>query len=267
MKIAIIVNHTKQGSEETSRIIVDRLSTYSGVTFYVDTELVDVENLDLIFVIGGDGTMLMTVDGAVKADIPVICFNTGRVGFLSEVSDLSKVEKAVDRIISGEYEIEERTLLETTYRGITYYALNDISITKSSTVNVIRAYVGKDDKIITGFSSDGIMLATPTGSTAYSLSCGGPILEPTMRAMVMTPVCAHVLFSRPMVFGEDRLIIGAENNAIINIDGRPIEESKGKCEIEVRLSKKVFKLIKISDSSFYKKLQEKLLQWTVESNS
>lgn len=269
MKIAIIVNRTKRGSEDTAREIVDKLSEHSGVTFYVSDQLDDAKELDYIFVVGGDGTMLMTVDSAVKTSTPVICFNTGRIGFLSEVSDLSDIANAVDRVLSGEYEIEERALLETTYKGITYYALNDISITKSGYVNVIRVYVGKDGKMISSFSADGIMLATPTGSTAYSLSCGGPILEPTMRAMVMTPVCAHVLFSRPMVFGEERLVIGAETvgEAIINIDGRAIERFSAKGELDVRLSNKVLKLIKISDSSFYKKLQEKLLQWTVENNS
>ncbi len=269
MKIAIIVNRTKRGSEETTREIVNRLSEYSGVAFYVADGLNDADGLDYIFVVGGDGTMLMTVDGAVKTGTPVICFNTGRVGFLSEVSDISNIADAVERILSGEYEIENRALLETTYHGVTHYALNDIAITKSSDVNVIRVYVGKDGKIISGFSADGIMLSTPTGSTAYSLSCGGPILEPTMRAMLMTPVCAHVLFSRPMVFGDERLVIGAETegSAVINIDGRPIERFSGKGELDVRLSQKVLKLIKISDSSFYKKLQEKLLQWTVENNS
>lgn len=270
MKIAVIVNSSKKGSEETSREIQNQLSKYEGVDFFVSDGVEIHENINMIFVVGGDGTLLRTVSKAVELNVPIICFNTGKVGFLAEVSSVDGVENAIKRILEGDYEIENRSLLELTYYDQLYYALNDVSITKDEHTNVIKAFVQSQGKTITSFQADGILVSTPTGSTAYSLSAGGPIISPDVDAMLMTPVCAHVLFSRPMLFkGSDIIRIGAESkkSVLINVDGKKIAKFTGTDYFEVTTSQKTIKLIKLHDESFYTKLQKKLLQWTVENNN
>lgn len=270
MRIAIIVNPTKKGSAETLLAVQNKLSTYKNVEFFVSTDNDFSSSVDLIFVIGGDGTLLLTVSKAVEHDVPVICFNTGKVGFLSEVDDINDVDGAIEKIMNSAYSIEERALLEVKCDNRVYYALNEVSLMKNEFSSLIKTYVYKDEFSITSFSADGIMVCTPTGSTAYSLSAGGPIMSPTMRAMLLTPVCAHVLFSRPMVFdGNEVLSLGAEssNGVVVSVDGVAIARFTDKNFVEVKLSRKTFKLIKINHESLYTKLQKKLLQWTVENKN
>ena len=270
MKIAIIVNPSKSGSLETSLAVQKKLSEYDSVDFFVAENTDFNDKPDLIFVIGGDGTLLLTVSKALSSDAPVICFNTGKVGFLAEVSSLESVDDAIEKIMNFEYTIEERALLEVKYDDRVYYALNEVSLTKVESSSVIKTIVSYEGKTITSFFADGILVCTPTGSTAYSLSAGGPILSPTMKAMLLTPVCTHVLFSRPMVFdGNDDLTIGGESakGVSVTVDGKPLAKFVGKKFIDVTISQKTLKLIKISDESFYTKLQKKLLQWTVENNN
>lgn len=270
MRIAIIVNPTKTGSAETLLTVQNKLSTYNNVEYFVSTDNDFQIEIDLIFVVGGDGTLLLTVSKAVEHDVPVICFNTGKVGFLSEVDNISDVDRAIEKIMNSDYSIEERALLEVKSEGRVYYALNEVSLMKNEFSSLIKTYVYKDDFSVTSFSADGIMVCTPTGSTAYSLSAGGPIMSPTMRAMLLTPVCAHVLFSRPMVFdGIEALKLGAEspNGVIVSIDGVAIDKFTEKRFVEVTIAEKTLKLIKINHESLYTKLQKKLLQWTVENKN
>lgn len=270
MKIAVIVNPSKSGSAETSQKIQKELSNFGSVDFFVTTEPNFDSDFDMFFVVGGDGTLLRAVPKAIEQNVPVICFNTGKVGFLAEVSEQSEIAPAIRRIIDDDFEIEERKILEIIYNKKVYYALNDASVLKDGSSNVIKATVRKEGKTISSFSCDGVLVSTPTGSTAYSLSAGGPILDPSVNAMLLTPICAHVLFSRPMVFaGNEQLTISATTptTAHVVVDGRAVAKFRETDGFTAKISDKTIKLIKLNEESFYTKLQKKLTQWTAENNN
>lgn len=270
MKIAIIVNPSKRNSEETSAKIQSELAKFASVDFFVTTDIDFDTKCDLFFVVGGDGTLLRVVPKAIKDNVPIICFNTGKVGFLAEVNTFSEIESSIKRILSGDYTTEERHVLEVVHKDNHYYALNDACVLKDGTSNVIRATISSGGKTVSSFACDGVLVSTPTGSTAYSLSAGGPILSPSVHAMLLTPICAHVLFSRPMVFdGNEILSITATtpNTAQIVVDGKAVTEFSTSDSITATLSIKTVKLIKLYDESFYTKLQKKLKQWTAENNA
>ncbi len=269
MKIAVIVNSSKHNSEETSAKIQSELAKYPSVDFFVTEDTEFNSDCDMFFVVGGDGTLLRVVPKAIKDNVPIICFNTGKVGFLAEISTLAEIEPSIKRIIDGDYTTEERKVLEITHKNKFFYALNDACVLKDGSSNVIRATITSSGKTISSFACDGVLVSSPTGSTAYSLSAGGPILSPKINAMIMTPICAHVLFSRPMVFdGSEILSITAttQSTAQIVVDGKAVVEFEGEDGFTATMSNKTVKLIKLYEESFYTKLQKKLMQWTAENN-
>lgn len=230
------------------------------------------EDLDLLISIGGDGTLLESVPYAVLADIPVVGINSGRLGFLTYVSENS-LQESLTEIMEGRTMVENRTLIEVSSCserfGNLNMALNELTLMRVNTSSMISISVYLNDEFLNTYWSDGLILATPTGSTAYSLSAGGPIILPGSGNFVLTPVSPHTLSVRPMVISDDNIIRikadGREKNYLVSLDYRqaclPFEE-----ELLIKKSTKKLKLLKLSNTSFFSTLRNKLL-WGIDKRN
>jgi len=218
------------------------------------------KNSDYLLVVGGDGTILSAVKLAASNDIPILGVNTGNVGFLTEY-DVSEIELACDEILGQAFTIDSRLMIETCIDGETSIALNDIVVTKGRTDTVLPIEVFVNEERVDFYHADGFLVSTPTGSTAYSLSCGGAILAPDVNALILTPICSHSLHSRPIVVSDEATVrICAQGKALYPvIDGKPTDAFV--TEIVIKRSASVARFVKTNRSSFYQKLLTKLNQW------
>lgn len=223
---------------------------------------------DKMVIIGGDGTILQEATDCARADIPVLGINLGKVGFLTEI-EVDDVEKALEKLLADDYKIESRMLLRVEIRrqGMTvfsHHALNDVVVSKPSGARLISMELYADKELMYKYTADGLIIATPTGSTGYSISAGGPVVDPNMELYVATPICAHMLSVRSAVLSADRPITirmddgYRDNEAVVTADGDVQGYINGADEVVVLKSKYRFKLIKIGDKSFYDTLISKL---------
>lgn len=221
---------------------------------------------DILICFGGDGTILHAARDATLHDVPVMGVNMGSVGFMAELErgELSLLTKLAE----GDYRIEGRMMLQVrVLRGdrvlMEDLALNDAVISKGSIARVAELEVRADDVLVTALTGDGIIISSPTGSTAYSMSAGGPIVEPTSRCMVVTPVCAHQLSARPMVLDPGRVVTvqmpkGSRKHLNLAIDGGKAIRLTGAERVEIRRASKETKLIRLTDRNFYQIINQKL---------
>ncbi|MCI2107001.1 MAG: NAD(+)/NADH kinase [Intestinimonas sp.] len=234
------------------------------LTFYGMQE--GLEHSDMLICFGGDGTILHAAKDAYAYGVPILGVNMGSVGFMAELEH-GEME-GLDQVIRGQYTIESRMMFDVTVRRgrETIYrdmALNDAVVTKGAVARVIDLAICGDREHIYDFAGDGVVLATPTGSTAYSLSAGGPIVEPTAINIIVTPICAHAFHARPLVLDGRRLVsvrIGrlARKTAYLSVDGgRAVKLCSGD-EVEVRCSSKITRLVRLSERSFYEMIDQKL---------
>jgi NAD+ kinase len=224
------------------------------------------EVVDIIFVLGGDGTLIGLAREIAPYSIPILGINLGNLGFLSE-SEPADLPHAVDRILSGDYCVEDRMMLHTEVirngqRVHEAVALNDVGIAKGSFGRMIKCSVYVDDLFAGTYNGDGLIISTPTGSTAYSLSAGGPIVVPYINAILLTPVAPHSLTARPLVLPDDEEIhvkvYATHNDLGLTIDGQlgyPLEIDD---EIVIRRSPYITSLIKWKERSFFEVVRKKL---------
>ncbi|WP_026302428.1 NAD kinase [Psychroflexus tropicus] len=225
------------------------------------------EKVDLFFTIGGDGTILSAVKFVKHLNIPIIGINTGRLGFLATVHK-DEIKKSIEDILEGHYKVSERSLLEvkldskTSTLGDFSYALNDVAISRKETTSMITIETWLDDEFLNSYWSDGIIISTPTGSTGYSLSCGGPIVTPQTKSFILTPIAPHNLNARPLVI-PDHLniklkISGRDKQYLISLDSRLSSLDK---DTTVHIKKADFnvKLVWLHNDSFITTLRKKLL--------
>ncbi|ATW24059.1 NAD(+)/NADH kinase [Candidatus Formimonas warabiya] len=224
------------------------------------------EDVDLILVLGGDGTLLNTARTVAPFQIPLLGINMGYLGFLTEV-DLEDLFFSLEKLVSGEYRLEERMMLrcELKREGTVmdeFFALNDIVVAKGPFSRMILFDTYVEDQYIDTFSADGIIVSTPTGSTAYSLSAGGPIVSPEMDLMLITPICPHTLYSRPMVIGSEksvRIVLKSESaEVMLTVDGQHGYRLVRWDEIIVKKSSLQTKLVRFQNKTFYDILRKKL---------
>ena len=225
----------------------------------------DISDADIVITFGGDGTILHTARAAADIGVPILGINMGGKGFIAELEsdDIGLLET----VIAGNHKIENRMMLniEIIRNGKTLrhdFALNDIVIKGDN--KVIEMTVYGDDEMITQFSGDGTIIATPTGSTAYSMSAGGPIVEPTAKNIIVTPICAHVLEAKSFVLAANRVVTVDVNHkkgisAYVSVDGGTHTEVQSGDEIRVWKSEKSTNLVRLSDKSFYRKISSKLI--------
>ena len=225
-----------------------------------------LEHAEILVCFGGDGTILHAARDAVRHNVPILGVNLGSVGFMAE---LERGElPLLTRLTAGEYRLEERMMLDVRIlRGGRQLwgdlALNDCVVSKGSMGRVAELEVRADDVPLMELMGDGVITATPTGSTAYSMSAGGPILEPTTRSLIVTPVCAHQLSARPMVLSPERTVTiqlpkGSRKHLYLAVDGgKPVRLSAGE-RAEIRSSESVTRLIRLTERNFYQNINQKL---------
>lgn len=218
--------------------------------------------VDLVIVLGGDGTLLSIAHLAAENGVPVLGVNMGSLGFLTEVP-LDEVFVTLDAYLAGdEHIVSPRQVLEADTRGTTYYCLNDIVINKGALARMIQCAMWINDKEVAIPRSDGLIVATPTGSTAYSLSAGGPIIQPHIPAIIIAPICPHTLSFRPMLVSSDsRIRIQMQTKgekAYLTLDGQRGYLMERNETVEVRTSALKLELISSPRRNYFDLLQEKL---------
>lgn len=211
---------------------------------------------DVLIVLGGDGTILSAVAFAAEKSIPVLGINLGNIGFLSAIS-VDRIEECAARLKSGEYGLTSRTMLETHVGDKRLLALNEIALYKKNVGRTVTVTVRVSGATLSNFKSDGYLVSTPTGSTAYALSCGGPIVSPNVRCSLLVPVSCHHMSSKPVIIDDNEtVVISSSESACVIADGRV--EDVLVSEITVKKSSVSTTFVTLDDSDFYVRLHDKL---------
>ena len=216
----------------------------------------DIESADVIAALGGDGTIMRAAHIAIKLGIPVIGINLGRVGYMAEL-DKSEISLSA-KYFSTQYTEDRRMMLTVKVGSRTYYALND-AVFHSKNRHMCKYSLSCDSKEVNEYRGDGIIIATPTGSTAYSMSAGGSVIDPRLSCICVTPICAQSLTARPLIFEpKSKLSITAlSEEAMLTVDGnKPISISKGNT-VNIEKSKKTLRMIKLKEDGFFEVLRSK----------
>ena len=225
------------------------------------------DTYDLLISIGGDGTILRAITYVRDTGIPIVGINTGRLGFLATIQD-DEIEAALVSIFNNDYHISERTLLqiETNPKNEDLlelnFALNEIAVSRKNTTSMITVQTQLDDEYLTSYWADGLIISTPTGSTGYSLSCGGPVITPGANSIVLTPIAPHNLNARPLVIPDKTEIklkvSGREDNYLVSLDSR-IATLENNTEIIIKKADFNIRMIELKNESFLRTLRKKLL--------
>lgn len=225
------------------------------------------KTFDLLISIGGDGTILRAITYVRDLGIPIVGINTGRLGFLATIQ-VNQIEKSMTSILEKQYKISERTLLsiETTPENKdilhTNFALNEIAISRKNTTSMITVATHLNNEYLTSYWADGLIVSTPTGSTGYSLSCGGPVISPNTNSLVLTPIAPHNLSARPLVIPDDTEIKlkvdGREHDYLISLDSR-IATLPNSAIVTIKKANFKIKMVELLDESFIDTLRKKLL--------
>lgn len=224
------------------------------------------EEIDCAIVIGGDGSLIDVARVLHERDIPILGINMGTLGYLTEV-EINNIDEALQKVISGEYVLEKRMMLEGIWDdGQKDVALNDIVVTRKGVLRVIHFELYVNGELLNSYEADGIIISTPTGSTAYNLSAGGPIVEPTASLIVITPICSHALNTSSIVLSaedEIEIVIGKGRNGMVEevfttFDGADMISLKTGDKIIIRKSDTFTKIMKLSKVSFLEILRRKM---------
>lgn len=224
-------------------------------------------SFNFFFSIGGDGTILSAIKFVKQLDIPLVGINTGRLGFLASIHK-DEIKETLNKILSGSYAISRRSLIEVETKPAEAidedfkFALNEVAISRKDSTSMITVETWLDEDYLNAYWADGIIISTPTGSTGYSLSCGGPVITPDTKSMVITPIAPHNLNARPLVFPDNKKlrfkVSGREEFFLISMDSRTYSLP---ANTEIRLKKAGFSipLVQLHESSFLSTLRKKLL--------
>jgi NAD+ kinase len=275
--IGINVNTEKDMDGDILKFITDTIKNIipdSSITIFKDSnDLHNIGNkkLDFIISLGGDGTLLGTAREVAKNNLPILGVNIGNLGFLTEVVS-TDFAYAIKNIKEGKFKVEDRIILnckiENNEEVKNYIGLNDIVVSKGTLARMAKYEIYIDDKYYASFTSDGVIISTPTGSTAYSLSAGGPIMYPTLKLMSITPICPHSLGVRTMVIdGDSKIniaIIRKFESVFLTVDGQQSFELKEKDKIEVTTSPLKCRLIKLDNYDYFDILRRKITLRTKE---
>ena len=234
-----------------SIIIEEKIKTYTKID----------ETFDFVLAIGGDGTILESAKLIGKMSTPVIGLNKGRLGFLAN-SNTDDINQILSNIKLSKFQISERTIIKGIVNGIEYNALNEISVSRKNTTSLITIETKLNQQFLNTYWADGLIVSTPTGSTGYSLSCGGPIIMPESKNLVLTPIAPHNLNARPLVIPDDKEISisikSREDQYFISIDSEIISASVNS-EIVISKANQKLNMVEFDDNSFIKSLKDKLM--------
>lgn len=285
MKVAIFGQYYHQSSEDSVSILLDYLEG-KKVTVYIESDFFNLikkesnislegfktfttldHSYNMLISVGGDGTILRAVTRVGDLGIPIVGINTGRLGFLATIQP-EKITMAFNEIITGNYNISERTLLsvytEPTHPDLVEinYALNEVAVSRKNTTSMITVDTRLNNEYLASYWSDGLIISTPTGSTGYSLSCGGPIITPEAGNIVLTPIAPHNLNVRPLVIPDDTevqlKVNGREDHYLLSLDSR-IVTLPNSALVTVKKSDFKVKMVELNDESFIDTLRKKML--------
>lgn len=233
--------------------------------FQTFTELDDT--FDLFVSVGGDGTILKAVNYIRNLDIPIVGINTGRLGFLATVHK-EEIRGTITRILRNDFTLSERSLLciktEPEDKQLCHnnFALNEIAVSRKNTTSMITIETWLDDEYLTAYWADGLIISTPTGSTGYSLSCGGPVITPATKALAITPIAPHNLNARPLIIKDNTKIVlkvsGRENDYLVSMDSR-IASLKNNTTVIIEKAPFKIKMVEFAEDTFLRTLRKKLL--------
>ena len=273
----IMTNEEKDPGFSTSNKIREYIESKGGAAFlrkYFTEDTQSYSNIpgevECVIVLGGDGTMLHASRLIAPHDLPVVGVNLGTLGFLTEI-EMSHLSEGIDDLLNDRFHIEERMMLEGCiyHRDISCYrlsALNDIVITRSGFSRIISFKIIVNGELLDVYAADGVIISTPTGSTGYNLSAGGPIVNPEANVILITPVCPHSLQAKSIVLGEwDTIEIHIQKvrktqleEALVTFDGQVAERLNPGDIIKIHKSRKVAKVVKVQENSFYHTLRVKV---------
>lgn len=278
MKAFIMPNLNKLNAVECTNRVIKKLGEYKIMPImdlrYADefkqAEIAFTEfyagmyEANVVIAIGGDGTIIHSAKHAVAYDLPLLGINVGRLGFMAglEMSELSRLEM----LSGGEFAVENRMMLDCRHyseNGVTLYlALNDVVISNGALSRIIELDISSADRYLTSYRADGIIFSTPTGSTAYALSAGGPIIEPSLNCITITPICPHSLTARSIIFADNKVqaVRPSKENLhpiYVTVDGDQGAKLEKNDYLEIFKSKKSVKLINLNDKTFYEVLNNK----------
>lgn len=248
--------------KEFSSIISDKNSSNKIFINHKDLN----STYDLMITIGGDGTLLRSITYVRDLGIPIMGINTGRLGFLATLKQ-EMLNSELNKILFGEYDIKERSLLEVSVNNKTNfsdfnYALNEVSVGRKNTTSMIEIKTVLDGEYLNTYWADGLIISTPTGSTGYSLSCGGPIMSPSSQTFSITPIAPHNLNARPLIISDETIIElsvkGREESHLLSLDSKIIS-LENNTVIKIKKASFKIKLASLQNNSFYKTLRNKLL--------
>ena len=279
-KIGIITNRQKDKGLEFTRKVVDSILKKGGSVrlpcdiaeeLQICQEQLDedslVEDSDIIICLGGDGTFLKAARGIYKKGIPMLGINLGSLGFLAEV-ERHEIDNAIDLIINDKYSVQKRIMLEATIirdgkELAKDVALNDVVISRGALSRILHLKTYINEVFVDSFPGDGVIVSSPTGSTAYSLSAGGPIVDPDMDSIILTPICPHTLYSRSFITSGNRTVkvVVDENyshEAMVTVDGQEGYTIIGGDIIEVKKSQYDVKMVMVNSPDFFNILRRKI---------
>lgn len=279
MKLGIIGNIAKENIETVIQSLIKKLIENNLNYMLCDSLQAVLKNssekffalntlaseCDMLLSIGGDGTMLSTANTAHHFNKPVLGLNFGKLGFLAEV-DISQFDSFINDLKTNNFAIEKRIVIVgecSTLKKEKLFAINDLVIDKGGWPKMIEITIHVDDEYVTTFSADGLIVATPTGSTGYSLSVGGPIVNPAADVFTLSPISPHSLTMRPLVLSSTQKIKvqvqSFHSKVLVNCDGQRVLEYKPPIELQITKSEKPLKLVRTSSTSYFNILRTKLL--------
>ena len=240
--------------------LISKLDNYNGDFNFSKVEKLSNE-YDFVISIGGDGTILRSANEIGELSIPIIGLNKGRLGFLAN-SPIEIIDSIIEKIKNSNYRISERTIIQVEFEGNTKNALNEISISRKNTTSLITIDTKLNDQYLNTYWADGLIISTPTGSTGYSLSCGGPIIMPDSKNLVLTPIAPHNLNARPLVISDNKQIEisinGRENEYFVSADSQ-IFSVDINSKINISKAPYFLKMVEFEEDSYINTLREKLM--------
>lgn len=266
-EICLVVNEEKDTGYSVANVIktyIEKAGIHVQIVSHKESAYPD-EKTDMAIVLGGDGTVIRVAKNIAGKNIPILGVNLGTLGFLTEV-EKPRMYQALDAVLSGNFSIEKRMVLEGEAQGETSLAVNEVIVGKRNLGRMVTMSVWVNDELMDTYVADGVIVATPTGSTAYNLSAGGPVLSPNMNALVITPICPHSLNKRSLVLSaEDTIRIQVErtreiylDEATVRCDGEVLWEVQTGDVVNIRRAQQFVDVVSIQGIGFYEKMRSKL---------
>ncbi len=276
-RIHIICKKKKEDAIEIARRIIKDYGTNNDICLdEVSAQIIDYkksfelehvgEGADFIIVLGGDGTLLSVSRNLKGRDVPILGVNLGGLGFLTEIS-VEELPSMIEKVLQSDYDVSRRIMLDVKVRRekedvFEFSILNDAVITKDALARIIDIETYVNDEYLTTFKGDGLIVSTPTGSTGYSLAAGGPLLYPSMKNIIVTPICPHMLTNRPIILPEEAairaILMSMDEKVILTLDGQVGFPLKYYDEVIVKKSPYTISLIKSSSKGYFEILRTKL---------